>query len=85
MGNEEELAGTVLYLASKAGGYCNGEIIPLEADSKKWCVLIILIRRQCYGHRRRLSGKSPGIVLNAAMQALGRMAVYVGDSIVERQ
>lgn len=25
MGKEEEMAGTVLYLASKAGGYCNGQ------------------------------------------------------------
>ncbi|KXL44792.1 hypothetical protein M433DRAFT_149600 [Acidomyces richmondensis BFW] len=30
MGNEEELAGTVLYLASKAGGYCNGNIMVLD-------------------------------------------------------
>lgn len=26
MGAEEEMAGTVLYLASKAGGYCNGNV-----------------------------------------------------------
>lgn len=26
MGAEEEMAGTVLYLASRAGGYCNGNV-----------------------------------------------------------
>jgi enoyl-[acyl-carrier-protein] reductase (NADH) len=30
MGNEEELAGTLLYLASKAGGYCNGNIMFID-------------------------------------------------------
>ena len=30
MGNEEEMAGTILYLASKAGGYCNGNIMVIE-------------------------------------------------------
>ncbi len=30
MGNEEELAGTVLYLASKAGGFCNGALIVID-------------------------------------------------------
>lgn len=25
MGNEAEMAGTIIYLASKAGGYCNGK------------------------------------------------------------
>lgn len=30
MGNEEEMAGTVLYLASKAGGYCNGNIMIID-------------------------------------------------------
>ncbi|KAH9841260.1 Enoyl-(Acyl carrier protein) reductase [Teratosphaeria destructans] len=30
MGNDEELAGTVLYLASKAGGYCNGAVLAID-------------------------------------------------------
>lgn len=30
MGNEEELAGTILYLASKAGGYCNGNVMVID-------------------------------------------------------
>ncbi|KAK5137211.1 hypothetical protein LTR08_000716 [Meristemomyces frigidus] len=30
MGVEEEMAGTVLYLASRAGGYCNGTVIPVD-------------------------------------------------------
>ena len=30
MGMEEEMAGTVLYLASKAGGYCNGNICVID-------------------------------------------------------
>jgi len=30
MGNEEEMAGTVLYLASKAGGYCNGSVMLID-------------------------------------------------------
>ncbi|KAK3052624.1 hypothetical protein LTR09_006105 [Extremus antarcticus] len=30
MGNEDELAGTVLYLASKAGGFCNGATIVID-------------------------------------------------------
>lgn len=30
MGREEELAGTILYLASKAGGYCNGNISVID-------------------------------------------------------
>ncbi|KAI1827235.1 short-chain dehydrogenase [Xylaria intraflava] len=29
-GTEEELAGTVLYLASKAGAYCNGSIVAFD-------------------------------------------------------
>jgi NAD(P)-dependent dehydrogenase (short-subunit alcohol dehydrogenase family) len=27
MGSEEDMAGAVLYLTSKAGGYCNGLVI----------------------------------------------------------
>jgi NAD(P)-dependent dehydrogenase (short-subunit alcohol dehydrogenase family) len=30
MGNEEEMAGTVLYLASRAGGYANGNITLID-------------------------------------------------------
>lgn len=30
MGNAEEMAGTMLYLASKAGGYCNGNIMVID-------------------------------------------------------
>jgi NAD(P)-dependent dehydrogenase (short-subunit alcohol dehydrogenase family) len=30
MGNEDELAGTILYLASKAGGYCNGNVMVID-------------------------------------------------------
>lgn len=30
MGNEDEMAGTVLYLASKAGGYCNGTVMVID-------------------------------------------------------
>lgn len=30
MGREEELAGTVLYLASRAGGYCNGNVLVID-------------------------------------------------------
>lgn len=30
MGSEEEMAGTVLYLASKAGGYCNGNLMVVD-------------------------------------------------------
>lgn len=27
IGNEEDMAGAILYLASKAGSYCNGSVI----------------------------------------------------------
>lgn len=30
MGNVEEFAGTILYLASKAGGYCNGTVMLID-------------------------------------------------------
>lgn len=30
MGTEEEMAGTILYLASKAGGYCNGAVLVID-------------------------------------------------------
>lgn len=30
MGNEQEMAGTILYLASKAGGYCNGNVMLID-------------------------------------------------------
>ena len=30
MGNEEEMGGTILYLASKAGGYVNGAVIVID-------------------------------------------------------
>lgn len=30
MGKEEEMAGTILYLASKAGGYCNGNVLVVD-------------------------------------------------------
>jgi len=30
MGMEEEMAGTILYLASTAGGYCNGNITLID-------------------------------------------------------
>lgn len=30
MGNQDEMAGTVLYLASRAGGYCNGNIMVID-------------------------------------------------------
>lgn len=30
MGNADELAGTVLYLASRAGGYCNGNVMVID-------------------------------------------------------
>ncbi|RMY77378.1 hypothetical protein D0863_01359 [Hortaea werneckii] len=30
MGNQEEMAGTILYLASKAGGYCNGNVMVID-------------------------------------------------------
>ena len=30
MGRVEELAGTVLYLVSKAGGYCNGAVMLID-------------------------------------------------------
>lgn len=30
MGNEDEMAGTILYLASKAGGYCNGNMMVID-------------------------------------------------------
>lgn len=30
MGNAEEMAGTVLYLASKAGGYSNGSVMIVD-------------------------------------------------------
>jgi len=29
-GNEEEMAGTILYLASRAGGYCNGSVLLVD-------------------------------------------------------
>jgi NAD(P)-dependent dehydrogenase (short-subunit alcohol dehydrogenase family) len=29
-GTEEEMAGTILYLASKAGAYCNGTIFTFD-------------------------------------------------------
>lgn len=29
-GNEAEIAGTILYLASKAGGYCNGSVMLVD-------------------------------------------------------
>ncbi|CAK4034428.1 Rhamnolipids biosynthesis 3-oxoacyl-[acyl-carrier- ] reductase [Lecanosticta acicola] len=35
MGNEEELAGTVLYLASKAGGYCNGNLMVIDGGVRQ--------------------------------------------------
>lgn len=30
MGSQEEMAGTILYLASRAGGYCNGNIMVID-------------------------------------------------------
>lgn len=30
MGSEEEMAGTILYLVSKAGGYCNGNVMVID-------------------------------------------------------
>lgn len=30
MGDEQEMAGTLLYLASRAGGYCNGAVILID-------------------------------------------------------
>jgi hypothetical protein len=30
VGAEEEMAGTILYLASKAGGYCNGSVVLVD-------------------------------------------------------
>jgi len=30
MGNADEIAGTILYLASKAGGYCNGNVMVID-------------------------------------------------------
>lgn len=30
MGNVQEMAGTILYLASKAGGYCNGNVMLID-------------------------------------------------------
>ena len=30
MGVEEEMAGTILYLASRAGGYCNGLVLTID-------------------------------------------------------
>ncbi|KAI6797699.1 hypothetical protein KC332_g14216 [Hortaea werneckii] len=30
MGNQEEMAGTILYFASKAGGYCNGNVMVID-------------------------------------------------------
>lgn len=29
-GIEEEFAGTILYLSSKAGGYCNGSVLVID-------------------------------------------------------
>lgn len=29
-GTEEEMAGTILYLTSKAGGYCSGSVLLLD-------------------------------------------------------
>ena len=29
-GSEEDMAGTVLYLASKAGGFCNGNMVVMD-------------------------------------------------------
>jgi NAD(P)-dependent dehydrogenase (short-subunit alcohol dehydrogenase family) len=30
MGLEEEFAGTILFMASKAGGYCNGNVMVID-------------------------------------------------------
>lgn len=30
MGNPDEMAGTILYLVSKAGGYCNGTVLLID-------------------------------------------------------
>lgn len=30
MGDEKEMAGTVLYMVSKAGAYCNGNVIVVD-------------------------------------------------------
>lgn len=30
MGNEQDMGGTMLYLASKAGAYCNGAVITID-------------------------------------------------------
>ena len=32
-GTEEEMAGTILYLASKAGGYCNGNVLLVDGGT----------------------------------------------------
>lgn len=30
MGDEQDMGGTMLYLASRAGGYCNGAVIVVD-------------------------------------------------------
>ena len=30
VGNEEDMAGTTLYMASKAGAFCNGNILVID-------------------------------------------------------
>lgn len=30
MGDEQDMAGTILYLASRAGSYCNGNLITVD-------------------------------------------------------
>ena len=35
MGNDDEMAGTVLFLASKAGGYVNGHVLAVDGGYRQ--------------------------------------------------
>nr|POE48121.1 guanine nucleotide exchange factor lte1 [Quercus suber] len=74
MGLEEELAGTVLHLASPAGGYCNGNISVIDGgflQNHAECTLASALRRR---NSHSVYDYAVGHWLSAAQAGAGREA-----------